>query len=675
MPDDRDDMNIQQVSRFICLVLILSPIPLPAAAEELTHAIRAFLQHRIDVEKRGIGMVVGMVDEHGSSIVSYGKMSNGTTQEVNGDTVFEIGSVTKTFTTLLLQDMIERGEMKRDDPVANYLPQSVKLPTRNSKQITLLQLATHTSGLPHEPDNLDPERADNPRARYTTEKLYAFLSGSKLTRDPGAKHEYSSLGLGLLGHAIARKAGTNYESLVADRICRPLKMESTRITLTPELKARFAQGYNELGYAVSTWDYLVLAGCGALRSTVNDLLKYVSANLGLPPSRLTPLMEKTHVAQFRDSIISAVGLGWLIREVRGIRTVCHDGGTGGYCSFIGFDKKRRRGVVVLSNFLDDVSDLGLLLLGSEWQSDRRPKETTTSRQIYNSYVGQYQLTPDFTVGMRATRVLLFNLSKTAIFVPAGLCLALLWVLLGHAPNWRARGIILGCASLVSGLVVVLGLLVVSYVVCARFQPGIAIHREGERFFAERALSNPLPPVLRGLKPLITGHIMGELLPESESHFFDRLSGMPVTFSRDVRGKVTGLTARDLGQAFAYQRTSEQPPKAPEPPKPRVAIKLAPERLEVCVGYYEFAPHAVFPPTGMKVKIWRAGEQLVWQAWGKDAAEGAIDIYPESETNFFLPYNGAQLTFTKNGKGEITAVTHRMSGLPDCEGKKLLDPAH
>src|SRR5208282_6653258 len=123
----------------------------------ITDSIRAFLEQRIKVEKKDVGIVVGLVDEHGSSIVSYGKMDDGASPEVNGNTLFEIGSITKTFTALLLQDMIERGEMKLDDSVAKYLPQSVKMPTRNGKEITLLQLATHTSGLPLLPDNAGPK--------------------------------------------------------------------------------------------------------------------------------------------------------------------------------------------------------------------------------------------------------------------------------------------------------------------------------------------------------------------------------------------------------------------------------------------------------------------------------------------------------------------------------------
>src|SRR5215207_4834600 len=107
-------------------------------------------------------------------------MAQGNSPEVNGDTLFEIGSVTKTFTGLLLQDMVERGEMKLDDPVAKYLPRSVSVPTRNGKEITLLQLATHTSGLGRDPDNLEGIHGDNPFADYTVEQLYTFLSNYKL---------------------------------------------------------------------------------------------------------------------------------------------------------------------------------------------------------------------------------------------------------------------------------------------------------------------------------------------------------------------------------------------------------------------------------------------------------------------------------------------------------------
>src|SRR5262245_22286393 len=174
-------MSIRTPTVFLYVALVSFAWHRPAAAESFPSAIRAYLQQRVQAHGGHSSFVVGLVDADATSVVSYGKMDAGSDQEVGGDTVFEIGSVTKTFTTLLLQDMIERGQMKLDDPVAKFLPPSVTMPTRGGKEITLHQLATHTSGLPKIPANLDPKRADNPYADYTVEKLYAFLSRYQLT--------------------------------------------------------------------------------------------------------------------------------------------------------------------------------------------------------------------------------------------------------------------------------------------------------------------------------------------------------------------------------------------------------------------------------------------------------------------------------------------------------------
>jgi D-alanyl-D-alanine-carboxypeptidase/D-alanyl-D-alanine-endopeptidase len=647
----------------------------------ITDDIRAFLQHRVQVEKRDVGVVVGIVDEHGSSIVSYGTMDDGTSQEVNGDTLFEIGSITKTFTALLLQDMIERGEMKLDDPVAKYLPKSAKMPTHNGKEITLFHLVTHTSGLPRNPENLDPKSADNPLAEYTVEKLNACLSGYQLTRNPGAKFEYSNLGSGLLGHVISLKAGTDYESLVTDRICRPSKMDSTRIKLTPELKARFATGHNQFGYAVSSMDFRSQAGCGALRSTANDLLKYVAANIGLTPSSLTTLMEKTHLVRFQSVIPPVnVALAWgVVLDPQGRKIVSHGGATYGYRAFAGFDKTRRRGVVVLSNSSYEgvgPDSIGMLLLESEWQSNRRPKATEVSNQVYDSYLGQYRLSPNFNLGILIMRLILRNASKAFIWIPAGICLAVIFVFLWCVANW----IVLGCAALFGGLLAALSVLVLSWVVCARFQPAIGIRREGDRIFAQATrlwhITLKLLPYIYGVNvklspgPAISlSPVTFELLPESETRFFERMSGIPMTFCHDGYAKVTRLTAHIPGTELSFKKISNQPPKAPEPSKPRAFIKLDTKFYDAYVGQYEFAPGAAFP-TGIKLTIWQQGDQLVGQALGRNGGGGEFEIYPESETDFFLKINGAQLTFIKNDKGEVTAIIHRIAGLPDSEGKKL-----
>ena len=164
---------------------------------------------------------------------------------LGGNTVFEIGSITKTFSTALLADMVARGEVKLDDPVAKYLPSTVKVPGRGRKQITLYDLATHASELPRLPANLHPADMSNPYADYTVDQMYQSVSAYELERDIGAEYEYSNLGSGLLGHALARRLGKTWEEAVTERILEPLGMTDTRITLTADMRRRLAIGHNE----------------------------------------------------------------------------------------------------------------------------------------------------------------------------------------------------------------------------------------------------------------------------------------------------------------------------------------------------------------------------------------------------------------------------------------------
>ena len=164
-------------------------------------------------------------------------------------------------------------------------------------------------------------------------------------------------------------------------------------------------------------------------------------------------------------------------------------------------------------------------------------------------------------------------------------------------------------------------------------------------------------------------VTGELLPESESRYFERLSGKSVTLSRNGQGKVTGLTMRYADDELFFEKTSEQPPNAPEPLQPRITIKLDSILLDACVGDYEFAPNADLP-TGMTLTIQREGDHLVGRAQGKNVLQGAFDIYPESETTFFIKVDGAQLIFIKNQDVEVTGVTHRQAGFPDMTGTKV-----
>ena len=371
--------------------------PVPPDAE-----IRKVLAQRIDDFHQGVGIVVGVIEPQGRRIVAYGAANQGDSQPLNGDTVFEIGSVTKVFTSLLLADMVQRGEVKLSDPVAKYLPTGVKVPERGGRVITLLDLSTHTSGLPRLPSNLQPKDTANPYADYTAELLYQFLSAYQLPRDIGSEFEYSNLGAGLLGFALARRAGMGYEQLVNTRIAGPLGMKSTRITLTPEMKTRLALGHNAELKAVPNWDFQALAACGALRSDANDLLTFLAANLGDIKSPLGPAMAAMRAARRPTGTASLgeIGLGWLIVKPSSYEIVWHNGGTGGYRSFVGFVPSKRVGVVVLSNTFTatGVDDIGMHLLDPHaplMPPPRQHKEIAVDPKLLDAYVGQYQLAPNF----------------------------------------------------------------------------------------------------------------------------------------------------------------------------------------------------------------------------------------------------------------------------------------
>ncbi len=361
--------------------------------------VKGILKQRIDVNQRSVGIVVGLVDENGSQVISYGEMKKGGGQTPDGKSVFEIGSISKAFTGILLADMVQRGKLKLDDPVGKFLPKDVKMPGRGGKQITLLNLTQHTSALPRLPSNMNAADPKNPYADYTIEMMYEFLSGHELERDIGEKAAYSNLGAGLLGHALALKAGKSYEELMIERIAKPLGMKDTRIALTEDMKKRLATGHNQGGEPTSNWDIPALAGAGAIRSTVDDMIIFMQANLGLKKSKLSKAMQASHGNRTDFSVENMeVGLGWIVSNTDQGDIIWHNGGTGGYRTFCGFDKEKKRGVVVLTNSANSADDIGLHLLDSKNELakfDPPPKETEVNVDKLADYAGKYQLAPGF----------------------------------------------------------------------------------------------------------------------------------------------------------------------------------------------------------------------------------------------------------------------------------------
>jgi CubicO group peptidase (beta-lactamase class C family) len=365
--------------------------------------IRKILTDRIDAQKQNVGIVVGVIEPAGRRIVARGTFDNDK-RAVNGDTLFEIGSVTKVFTALLLADAVQRGELALTDPVSKFLPAGVKMPERDGKKITLQDLATHTSALPRLPANFAPKDAANPYADYTVAQLYDFLSTCDLPRDIGTTHEYSNLGVGLLGHVLALRAHTDYETLVRTRITAPLGMKSTAITLSEPLQRRLAPGHDAERKRVKNWDFSALAGAGALRSTANDLLTFLSAFLKPTPQPLAPAMKSLlTVRRETPAPHLEIALGWFVTKLGdGREIIWHNGGTGGYRSYLGYDRKNGTGVVVLSNMYTDegVDDIGRHLLDPATPVLTPPqgrRKISVDPATLDRYIGVYELAPKFVI--------------------------------------------------------------------------------------------------------------------------------------------------------------------------------------------------------------------------------------------------------------------------------------
>ena len=384
----------------VTVASILSSAAVAAQQTAVPDEVAANVRTRVDAGWVP-GIVIGVVDSSGVRYFAYGATAVAGGAPVDERTVYEIGSITKVFTGVLLADLAVHGEVGLDDQVRRYLPDSVRVPGTDSQPITLRLLSAQRSGLPRMPLNFAPRDPENPYVDYDAARLFAFLDGYRLSRAPGAAYEYSNLGVGLLGVALARQGGTSYEALIRRRVVDPLGMPSTMITLSDDARSRLALGSAD-GQPAANWDFDALAGAGALRSTAQDMTVFLAAAMGL---RHTPLDSAFHLAaepQFDAGPGGAmrIGLGWHVREGEaGSRIVWHNGGTGGYHSWAGYDPARRVGAVVLANSTENIDDLGFHLLDPAIPLAPVHTAVVLPEESLDEYVGRYPLTPAFVIAV------------------------------------------------------------------------------------------------------------------------------------------------------------------------------------------------------------------------------------------------------------------------------------
>ncbi len=329
-------------------------------------------------EGKGIGLTVAVVSGTNMAIMGFGRSPATSQEPPRDDTLYEIGSLTKTFTALALAREIDRGDLRLDQPLAEILPNGIQLP-KDARLITLRHLTTHTSGFPRMPAHLSFWRVApamfslrNPYGDYTEDQFREDISKVHLDSNPGTTCEYSNFGMGVLGYALSKKAGLSYETYIKREICEPLGMLDTTITLTTNQAARFAQGYfaaerhGKMLKAVPScpWDLPdCLSGAGALRSSASDMLKYLLANMR-PEGSLAKPIRVSHRELYREPGHIAIGMNWILSSNKNHATIIwHNGRMGGTSSYLGFSKDGRAGVVILSNVsTDETDDLGRKIL-------------------------------------------------------------------------------------------------------------------------------------------------------------------------------------------------------------------------------------------------------------------------------------------------------------------------
>jgi D-alanyl-D-alanine-carboxypeptidase/D-alanyl-D-alanine-endopeptidase len=387
--------------------------PAPAFTDEAT--LEARLSARLAAAGRG-AIVVGLLNGASARFVAVGTVEGETSgRPVDADTLFELGSVSKVFTATLLAEMVERGEVRLEDPIAGYLPPGVRPASAGgmARPITLGDLSSHVSGLPRMPSRFAPRDVLDPYADFDAAALFAEIGALTPPRAPGVGFEYSNLGAGLLGELLGRRLGRPYADAVKARVLDPLALRDTHLDTPPAFATRLATGFDPQGSPTPHWRFDALAGAGGWRSSAKDMVKFLAASISPQAVPLGQAMRVTQTPRADTDIpATRIGLGWLVRQKNGRTLVWHNGHTGGFHTWLGFDQERRLGAVILTSTGLDVDDLGFNLLDPAVPVKTLPprklrREVPLSEAALDVVVGDYRIAggPLLTVRRDGTRLL------------------------------------------------------------------------------------------------------------------------------------------------------------------------------------------------------------------------------------------------------------------------------
>lgn len=550
------------MKRFVVAILCWSlwPVVAPAAPAAVPASPLAVAQRAMDARTSalpGTGIILGYIGPDGVKILASG--SAGTARPLDEHTRFEIGSVTKTFTANLLAQAVLAHRVKLADPVAEYLPKSVRVPSRDGKQITLLNLATQHSGLPRMPTNMRDVDGADPYAKYSVADMYAFLSGYTLTRDPGAGYEYSNLGIGLLGQALANRAHSTYAQLVKNAIFAPLHMTESTVAIAPEHDAALATGHDLDGNATHAWEFEALAGAGAVRSTMHDMLLYLRCNMGKGALARDCLYGHSPRSTFPGGTI---GLVWMTSP-RG--AVWHDGDTAGFHAMIEISPDRTRGVVALSNG-PPIADIANKLIEPDAKLSQCPTVGSAATRA-SEYDGTYC---DAAVGFGFT--IATKDGVTTVQAPGQPAVALqsagsdrfTATSVGATVSFvRENGVVVGAILNQNGTLELTRLgadgnpVEPSLAAALKLDPATLAQYVGT-YDAGHGAAFTVRSEDGGLSVMLSGQPFFPIYPSGKDAFFYTVVDAQITFTRDSSGRVTGLVLHQGGQNLTATRVSVTP---------------------------------------------------------------------------------------------------------------------
>lgn len=615
-----------------------------------------------------VGMTIGILRDGKQEVFGYGRMSRDDRKVPDGDTIYELGSATKVMTGILLADAVVEGHVKLDQAAGELLPSGIKMPAKGDRAITLQDLSTHSSGLPRIPDNMKFTDPENPYADYREEDLYAFLNTHQLAQAPGKQIEYSNLGAGLLGHLLSLQAKSSYEDLVRTRIAVPLKMSSTTINVDKESQSRFAPGHTGDGQPAPLWDLSVLAGAGGVRTTVNDMLRFATANLAPPKTKLGKAIEMAWAVHQKPlaKIDLPLGLGWHLLPDG---THWHNGQTGGFHSMILINRNTKTGVVLMTNTatpeVDQLAtDLLKMISGAKVTPRKFEKPMDVPAEALQKLVGVYELAPgaELTVAVDDGKLMigLTGQPSNQVYPRSETVWYYKVVEATITFNMDKKG---KCDSLVldqNGIKQTAKRKPGSVEPAKKDDKPIDVPVEAVQKFVgsyELAGGAVFTVETKDDKLMIglTGQPSHQIFPRSETVWYYKVVDATITFNVDKKGKCDSLV---LFQNGIKQTAKRKPGLAEGAKKDEKPIEVPLEALQKFVGSYELAAGAVFT-------VETKDNKLMIGLTGQPSHQ----VFPRSETVWYYKVVDATITFDVDKKGKCNSLVLDQNGIKQTAKRK------